>query len=179
MLLTGLRPGEAAGLCWDAADLDGSTITVRRAVRIHHARPVLTDVLKTTASYRTIGLGQRAVEVLRGQRAAQRVDRVAAPSWTDRRLVFASERGTVLDPANVRRVLRTICRRAGLPEMNPNELRHSAASLMNDAGTPLELIADVLGHSSTAMLDRHYRHRLRPSADAARVLDSLIDAQVN
>jgi integrase len=179
MLLTGLRPGEATGLCWDAVDVDGSTVTVRRAVRIEHARPVLTDVLKTTASYRTIGLGERAVEVLRAQRAAQRVERVAAPSWVDDRLVFASERGTVLDPANVRRVLRAICRRAGLPEINPNELRHSAASLMNDAGTPLELIADVLGHSSTSMLDRHFRHRIRPSADAARVLDSLIDAQIS
>jgi hypothetical protein len=105
------------------------------------------------------------VEVLRDQRAAQRVERVAAPSWADDRLVFASERGTVLDPANVRRMLKTICRGAELPEINPNELRHSAASLMNDAGTPLELIADVLGHSSTAMLDRHYRHRLRPSAE--------------
>jgi integrase len=179
MLLTGLRPGEATGLCWDAVDLDGSTIAVRRAVRIDHARPVLTEVLKTTASYRTIGLGQRAVEVLRDQRAAQRVERFAAPSWADDRLVFASERGTVLDPANVRRVLRMICRGAELPEINPNELRHSAASLMNDAGTPLELIADVLGHSSTAMLDRHYRHRLRPSADAARVLDSVIDVEVS
>ena len=133
MLFTGLRPGEAAGLCWDAVDLDGATITVRRAVRIDHARPTLVDELKTSASYRTIGLGERAVEVLRAQRAAQRVERLAAPSWADDRLVFASERGTVLDPANVRRVLRAICRRAGLPEINPNELRHSAASLMSDS----------------------------------------------
>jgi integrase len=39
--------------------------------------------------------------------------------------------------------------------------------LLNDDGVPLELIADMLGHTSTAMLQRHYRHRVRPSADAA------------
>ena len=179
MLLTGLHPGEAAGLFWDAVDLDGSTITVRRAVRIDHARPVLTDVLKTTASYRTIGLGQRAAEVLGDQRATQRVERVAASSWADDRLVFASERGTVLNPANVRRVLRAICRHAELPEINPNELRHSAASLMSDRGVPLEQIADALGHNGTQMLDLVYRHRVRPSADATRVLDSVIDVRVS
>jgi integrase len=178
MLLTGLRPGEALGLCWDAVDLQAATITVRRAVRIDGARPTLVDELKTAASFRTIGLGERAVEVLRAQLVAQRVKRVAAPAWADDRLVFASERGTVLDPANVRRVLRTVCRRAGLPEINPNELRHSAASLMSDRGVPLEQIADALGHSGTQMLDLVYRHRVRPSADAARVLDSVIDAQV-
>lgn len=178
MLLTGLRPGEALGLCWDAVDLQAATITVCRAVRIDRARPTLVDELKTSASFRTIGLGERAVEVLRAQRIAQRVERLAAPSWADDRLVFASERGTVLDPANVRRVLRATCRRAGLPEINPNELRHSAASLMSDRGVPLEQIADALGHNGTQMLDLVYRHRVRPSADAARVLDSVIDAEV-
>ena len=37
---------------------------------------------------------------------------------------------------------------------------------MLDAGMTLEQVADVLGHSSTRMLEKHYRHRLRPLVDA-------------
>ena len=48
----------------------------------------------------------------------------------------------------------------------PNELRHSAASLLSAAGVPLEEIADVLGHTSTRMLEQHYRHQVKPSIDA-------------
>ena len=54
----------------------------------------------------------------------------------------------------------------GLGRWTPNELRHSAASLLSASGVPLEVIADVLGHASTRMLEQHYRHQVRPSIDA-------------
>src|SRR3954467_13400080 len=41
-------------------------------------------------------------------------------------------------------------------------LRHTAASLMSDAGVPIEVAADQLGHRDTRMLSLHYRHRVRP-----------------
>ena len=59
-----------------------------------------------------------------------------------------------------------IAERAGLGHWTPNELRHSAASLLSAAGVPLEEIADVLGHTSTRMLEQHYRHQVKPSIDA-------------
>ena len=49
---------------------------------------------------------------------------------------------------------------AGLGHWTPSELRHSAASLLSAAGVPLEVIADVLGHASTRMLEQHYRHQV-------------------
>ena len=60
-----------------------------------------------------------------------------------------------------------ICTDAGIERVRPHELRHSAASILSDQGVPLELIADLLGHVDVTMLARTYRHRLRPSADAA------------
>ena len=41
------------------------------------------------------------------------------------------------------------------------------ATLLNDEGVQLELIADTLGHTTTVMLQRHYPRRIRLSADAA------------
>ena len=170
-LSTGLRPGEAAGLCWDSIDLESDTpcLTVRRAVRSVKSRAELVDELKTTASYRTVGVSPEIVEMLQAQRTRVAAMQLAAPDWIDRGLVFPSSTGGPLDAANRRRALARICRNAGLPELSPNELRHTAASLLIDDGAPVELVADLLGHSNFRMLAEHYRHRVRPVVDVAAV----------
>lgn len=63
------------------------------------------------------------------------------------------------------------CRaRRSLPPVghwSPNELRHSAGSLLSAAGVPLEQIAEVLGHTDTRMLERVYRHPVKKTVSAA------------
>jgi integrase len=82
--------------------------------------------------------------------------------WRDHGLVFTTEIGTPVD-LSLRRVIRKLTDVAGVPPVSPNEIgRHSAASLLYDAGLPLERIADILGHTSTRMLEETYRHRVRP-----------------
>jgi integrase len=164
-LCVGLRPGEAAALYW--RDVDGGVVNVSRGLRRNGNRPVIVDEVKTSGSRRTIELPADLVDWLADHRKAQLAERLAASSWADDRLVFATSVGTVVEPRNARRQLADICERAGVPVVKPNELRHSCASLLSDAGVPLELIADLLGHASTDMLDRTYRHRLRPVVDVA------------
>ena len=168
MLMTGLRPGEALGLCWDAVDLDRAELTVRRAVRIERGAARLVDDLKTSTSYRTIAVPEPALAELRRQGRAVNEMKIAARTWTgeDQGLVFPTTTGGPWNPKNVRRELARICEDNGLVVVRPNELRHSAASILNDKGVRLELIADLLGHSSTRMLDQTYRHRPRRAVDA-------------
>jgi integrase len=52
--------------------------------------------------------------------------------------------------------------------LTSNELCHTAASLLDDAGVPLDAIADQPGRVDTRMVTRTYRHRLgTPVVDAA------------
>jgi integrase len=97
-----------------------------------------------------------AVTELRRQRHA-----MAGPA-----LAFPTSNGTPWNPANVRRELARICTDHGLEVVLPNELRHSCASVLSERGVALELIADLLGHRSTRMLDQTYRHRPRRAVDA-------------
>ena len=54
-------------------------------------------------------------------------------------------------------------RLAGLPvEWTPRELRHSFVSLMSANGASIELIARLVGHTTTATTEAVYRHELRP-----------------
>jgi integrase len=179
MLTTGLRPGEATGLLSDAVDVDGGVLHVWRAVRRRRGRVELVDYVKTAKSYRTIGLDAPAIEVLRAQRKLVAELKLASRVWAtgDQDLIFPTANGLPWDPSNVRDELARICAGAGLWRVRPYELRHSCASILNDRGVPLERIADLLGHVDTTMVSRVYRHRVRPSADAAvGVFDGMFGA---
>jgi integrase len=174
-LLTGIRTEEARALRWshvvawaedDAAwrpvteagfDHERFAIYVWRSVRAN-------GDTKTEKSRRTLELPAEAAEALREHRTRQAGERLAAgPLWQDHGLVFASQAGTPLDVSHVRRAFKAITREAGLGEnWTPRELRHTFVSLMSDNGVPIETIADLVGHASTAVTEEVYRHQLKP-----------------
>jgi integrase len=167
-LTLGLRPGELAGLAWDAIDLDGATLAVVRSLKREHSATLrIGDVKRSSAGHRVLGMPSELTAALRAHKTRQAAERlIAGPDWEDYNLVFASEIGTPLDPSNVRRVLTRVSKRAGVDGVFPYLMRHAAASLLVDAGKSLEEVADLLGDRPETLL-RHYRHRVRPVAEAA------------
>jgi integrase len=159
----GLRPGEASGLCADAIDLKAGTLSVIRAVHLERGRPVLVDALKTSASRRTLRLPDVTTAALRAVPHAEH-------------LLFTAPDGGPLWPSTVRAELADLCTAAGVPRTRPNELRHSVATMMAEAGVPLHRIADMLGQTSTRMLDQTYRHR-PPVVDDATAIDAWLSGE--
>jgi integrase len=84
--------------------------------------------------------------------------------WHD--LVCVSEAGTPIVRANLRRAFDTVAKAAKAGRVRPYDARHTACSLLCDAGVPLEHVADVLGHESTRMASQVYRHAIAPSITA-------------
>jgi integrase len=41
-------------------------------------------------------------------------------------------------------------------------MRHTFVSIMSDHDVPIETIADLVGHASTAVTEKVYPHQLRP-----------------
>ena len=178
-LTCGLRPGELLGLGWEDVDLDQGVLRVSRAVS-RVGGTVQLGRTKTASSRRQLLLPTAAVQALRQHRVRQLAQQdLLGEHGHDLGLVFATSRGTLLDPANLRRALRTVTERAGLGRWHPHELRHSAASLLSAAGVPLEEVADVLGHASTRVTSATYRHRTTPTiAAAARPMQTLFGTEV-
>ena len=166
-LLTGLRPGEAAGLTWGCVDLDGPqpVIHVHGSLRRTSAGMMLVDP-KTPTSRRTLALPDAAVRALIDQHARHESDaresHVASAADLDLDLVFTTQSGTPLDPSNMRRALARIAKQAGLEHLHPHLLRHATASLLSAAGVPLEDISDTLGHRSVNVTAQIYRHPIAP-----------------
>ncbi|MBC6456339.1 tyrosine recombinase XerC [Actinomadura sp. HBU206391] len=173
-LMTGVRTEEARALRWEHVvawvDEDGwrpviqagfdherFAVYVWRSVRAH-------GDTKTRKSRRTLELPNEATQALRHHHKREAAQRLrAGEAWQDHGLVFCSQTGTPLDAANVRRAFRAITKKAGLGQnWTPRELRHSFVSIMSDNGVPIETIADLVGHSSTAVTEEVYRHQLKP-----------------
>jgi len=190
-LLTGIRTEEARALRWSHVvawvDDQAAWVPVTEAGFDHERfaiyvwRSVRADGdTKTEKSRRTLELPSQAAEALREHRARQARERlVAGTAWTDHGLVFASQVGTPLDASHVRRAFKGITRKAKLGEnWTPRELRHSFVSIMSDNGVPIETIADLVGHASTAVTEEVYRHQLKPVITrGAETMNALFNQQ--
>lgn len=179
-MLVGVRTEEARALKWEQVMLDQQEdepphVMVWRSVREH-------GDTKTKKSRRTLALPVHVVDVLRAHRDRQLVERERAEErgkWHDNDLVFCTKYGTELDAGNVRRAFRLVLRDAGLPVMGwtPRELRHSFVSMMSARRVPIEVIADLVGHSGTSVTERVYRLQLRPViTEGAQIMDDIFKA---
>lgn len=169
MLCTGLRRGEALGLRWDDVDLRAGVVLVRRQLKREGGQLVTADT-KTARSRRAVNLPAPMVTSLKAHRARQAAERLAlGEAWQDTGYLFTSSVGTPIDPRNLYREFQGICRKAGLGGWHPHELRHSAASLMLAQGVKLQVVSEVLGHSSIRMTADVYGHILAPDREAAAV----------
>jgi integrase len=147
-------------------------VAVWRSVRVH-------GKTQTERSRRTLALPQVAVDALRELLQIQAQEQGhAGERWHDTGLVFTTQRGAALDPANVRKMFKRVCRAAGACEgWTPRELRTSFVSLMSHNGVSTEEIARLIGHTSTRTTEVVYRRELRPViTTGAEIMDKVFKA---
>lgn len=164
MLYCGLRPGEATGLTWDCIDFTERTLTVRQSRKMLPDGSMVIGATKAESD-RVQRLPDAIYDALKAHELQQERERLDAPAWDDLGLVFPNGIGRYIDKNNLRREVMRLCRDAGMQPISPNELRHSAATLLVSAGASLQEVADFLGHKNTRMLQAVYRHKTRRPVD--------------
>jgi tyrosine recombinase xerC len=132
---TGVRVSELCGL--DIADLDRSRRTLR--------------VLGKGDKERTVPYGSPASQALENWLAVR--DRIALAAAGG--ALFVGVRGRRLDPRAVRDVVHRAAALAGVPDLGPHGLRHSAATHVLNGGADLRSVQELLGHSSLATTQRY------------------------
>lgn len=133
---TGMRVGELAGI--DVADVD----LVNRLVRV-------------------VGKGDKERVVPFGIPAAQAIAQwlergrpVLVAQSTDAALLLGSRGGRV-GQRQIRDAIHTLCHAAGVPDISPHSLRHSAATHLLSGGSDLRSVQEVLGHASLNTTQRY------------------------
>lgn len=130
----GLRVGEVANLPMDAVTGERGVITV----------------FGKGAKERVVPIGAPALRAL-GRWLEHRAE-LAAPG---ERSLFVGARGGPLDPRTIRAALHRLTARAGVRDVAPHALRHSAATHVLDGGADLRSVQELLGHSSLSTTQRY------------------------
>ena len=131
----GARPGEVRAITAENLDADAGLVRLAEHKTAHHGKS------------RTIFLPPEAVALLVRQRERYRSGPLLRNNhgepWTENAVVLA---------------MRRTRERAGLPHAITYGLRHTFATDALANGVPDAQVAELLGHSGTAMLHRHYSH---------------------
>ncbi len=155
----GMRPSEIAGLKWTSVDLDGGTLRVERARPTVCGKTFESERTKSPSGTRTLYLSEPLIQRLRAHCAYQQTMRtVAGTEWPNSDLVCTTEVGTPIDHRNTQRRFQRLCRQADLPRIRVYDLRHTATSLMIDAGADIKAASEALGHSDPGITMKVYRH---------------------
>lgn len=159
-VLTGTRRGEALALRWSDVDLAIGNATIRRSLVPVDHRLVFGEP-KTDRGRRRISLDPQLVATLRTHRRRQCEERLLmGPAHHDQDLVFAHPDGSPLRPEQVSRRFSALGRAIGVPATRLHDMRHLHATLALAVGVPTRVLADRLGHSTTAVTSDIYQHVL-------------------
>ena len=145
-LATGLRRGELLGLKWGDIDLERGSIQVRRQIARIDGE-VVGAPLKTKNFYRSVSIGQDAVEILKEQQ------RKTASEY-----VFPSPTGGPISPDSVLHMLHRVLKRAGLPKIRFHDMRHMFATVALQNGVDIKTVSGMLGHYSAGFTLDTYAH---------------------
>lgn len=184
MLGTGLRVGEALGLCWDCIDFDHKEIRVEKA--LVYGKSISDGAYgfswqspKTATSRRTVPMVPEVEAALHRQRLAQAQHRLCVgEKWKPlegfENLVFPNMSGRPYRETHIRDFIVAIIQDINNDEIalaererrepvlmehfSPHCLRHTFATRAFEAGLPPKTVQTIMGHSSTAMTLDIYTH---------------------
>lgn len=180
-LLSGLRRGELAGLCWQDVDFDHQIITVRQTSNYLPPKGVYTDTPKSSASGRVLRLSRSAFMMLLEYKEWQDAQQAAlGDAWrnTDGR-IFTTDDGAPIFPDSITQWFTKFVRRSGLPPVTVHSMRHTYASLMIAGGAPLVIVSHQLGHAQTSTTANIYAHVIASAeARAAQTFDRFDDVLI-
>jgi integrase len=169
-----LRPCELLGLRWRSVDLEAGTLRVveGRATVVHDA---FEGPPKSPSGRRTLDLPADVLAALRAHKAAQNEARLrCGPCWREHGLVVAGALGQPIDHRNLTTAFKALIRAAGVRDIRLYDLRHTAISLMAEAGADFKAVSEIAGHADVRITRNVYQHVNRGQRKAA--LDVLGEA---
>lgn len=156
----GLRRGELCGLRWSGVGLEHQTITIENT-RTQAGKKGIEKGTKTASSTRTLYLPDTLCDMLKAAKENQQACRAEYKNaYDDNDYVVVMKDGKPFRPNYLSELFSKFLVDNDLPKIVLHELRHTFASLSNQAGIPAYNIGKALGHSTPATTQKIYTHLL-------------------
>lgn len=156
----GLRRGELCGLRWSDVDLEHQTITIENT-RTQAGKKEIEKGTKMASSTRTLYLPDTLCDMLEAAKEQQQACRATYKNaYDDNDYVIVMEDGRPFRPNYLSELFGKFLADNDLPKIVLHDLRHTFASLSNQAGIPAYNIGKALGHSTPATTQKIYTHLL-------------------
>jgi integrase len=173
----GMRQGEILGLPWALVNFDENSITIARTLIYVKGKPAFGEP-KSETSKRVIPMTPQVRSHLWVRWAAY-LARCAElgvdPDLTS--LVFAQAHGGPIGRKMDWARWKVLLQRAGVRHVSVHSMRNTTAELLEDAGVPPRLAAEILGHSSEKQTYDYQRGRnLETRRKAMEALESTWNA---
>ena len=172
--MTGMRRGEILGLRWKDVDLRAARISIRQAL-VSVAYEIIASTPKNHMA-RVVDIDSGTVDQLREHSARQRTER---NSWRSNYqvndLVFCREDGSPIHPHSLSQAFERLVKKSELPKIRLHDLRHTHATIAIQAGVPVKVISERLGHETPAFTLKQYAHVIPGmQAEAASAVSRLV-----
>ena len=169
MLNTRLRVGEVLGLINSDIDFGARILYVRRAVKEVNSlvqndseskRELIIGNPKTKSSKRAVPLNQRAIDMIKLLQKER--------CFGDEAPLIPNDKGEFTRPSIFRGRWERVLIDAGVEQKGLHSLRHTFATILvngrkdkngNIKSLPVRKVADILGHTTTAITEKYYVKR--------------------
>ncbi|HDB1441498.1 TPA: site-specific integrase [Vibrio cholerae] len=175
--LTALRISELLCLSWDNVEYKTEGEVEKATIYIDLAKPLKNyKITKTPRSEREIELSPEATIILRNLEqhtkdlppikiSIYQRDNITIKTEQRKFIFYNNKTGQPwLHPKQFANQFFTpFLKELGIAHRGPNQLRHTCASMHFNNGSNLAWIADLLGHTSVAIVEKHYAKRRKIS----------------
>jgi integrase len=156
---TGMRQGELLGLKWKDLDWISGHIQVKRQLQRITGQGKVFREPKTASGKRTIVIGQAGIDKLKdNQENQQNLRMFAGEKWKENKLIFTTSIGTPMEPRRMYLMFKKYANEVHLPSIRLHDLRHTAATLMLQAGVHPKIVQERLGHADISLTLNTYSH---------------------
>lgn len=168
ILHTGVRLGELLGIQWSDIDFEAKTININKQVeryKDYSRNPKAKTKLdlrydtKTKTSTRKVAMSDKLIQCIAEYKMRQETEmwRLGS-SYKKQDMVFARYDGNFMEQTTFRSKYRDMLSKAGLERYTIHELRHTFATRALEAGIPIKVVSEILGHASVQITMDTYSH---------------------
>lgn len=158
-LLLGIRRGELMALRWGDVHWERRSISIARAAYRVSKQDQQVKAPKTATSIRSIPIPEPLLPILKAWHSVQ--------GGLDDDYICADARLRWLHIDAPTKWFAKFIARHGLPSLNLHGLRHTAATIMLEAGVPVRTVSEHLGHGQTSTTTNIYAHTTQASRERA------------